>query len=217
MIQHEERILSIAHETLEREIAALRLLQTRLDDSFSSAVEALHACSGRVILTGMGKSGLVARKIAATMTSTGTPALFLHPAEAMHGDMGIIQRGDVVVVLSYSGRTDETLVVAEYAHRNGNLVVAMTGCKESPIASIADIHLDVSVESEDCIIEIVPTSSTTAQIALGDALATALMHKRGFNAEAFAHLHPGGYIERRLMLDDGETTRGETTRGETTK
>ena len=212
MIQHEERILSIAHETLEREIAALRLLQTRLDDSFSSAVEALHACSGRVILT-----GLVARKIAATMTSTGTPALFLHPAEAMHGDMGIIQRGDVVVVLSYSGRTDETLVVAEYAHRNGNLVVAMTGCKESPIASIADIHLDVSVESEDCIIEIVPTSSTTAQIALGDALATALMHKRSFNAEAFARLHPGGYIERRLMLDDGETTGGETTRGETTK
>ena len=212
MIQLEERILSIAHETLEREIAALRLLQRRLDDSFSSAVEALHACSGRVILTGMGKSGLVARKIAATMTSTGTPALFLHPAEAMHGDMGIIQRGDVVVALSYSGCTDETLVVAEYAHRNGNPVVAMTGFKESPIASIADIHLDVSVESEDCIIEIVPTSSTTAQLALGDALATPLMHKRGFNAEAFAHHHPGGYIERRLMLDDGETTRGETTK-----
>lgn len=207
MTQNEERVLSIAHETLEREIAALRLLQSRLDDSFTTAVEMLYACQGRVILTGMGKSGLVARKIAATMTSTGTPALFLHPAEAMHGDMGIIQPDDVVVALSYSGRTDETLVVAKYARDNGNSIVAMTGCRESPIASTADIHLDVSVESEDCIIDIVPTSSTTAQLALGDALATALMLKRGFSADAFAHLHPGGYIERRQMLDEGEITK----------
>lgn len=207
MIQHEERVIDIAYETLEREIEALRLMQSRLDNSFTAAVEALHTCSGRVILTGMGKSGLVARKIAATMTSTGTAALFLHPAEAMHGDMGIIQRGDVVVALSYSGRTDETLAVAQYARGKGNRIVAMTGCRESPIASIADIHLDVSVEYEDCIIEIVPTSSTTAQLALGDAIATALMYKRGFNTEAFARLHPGGYIERRMMLSEEETTK----------
>lgn len=202
MTTEQQNLLNVARQTIDNEVAALGLIRERLDERFIAAVEAILACRGRVIFTGMGKSGLIARKITATMTSTGTPTLFLHPAEAMHGDMGIITKEDVVVALSYSGRTDETLVVVEYAHNNGNKIIAMTGCDTSPIASLANIHLDVAVEREDCIIDIVPTSSTTAQLALGDAIASALMQARGFKAEDFAHLHPGGYIERRLSLGE---------------
>lgn len=191
-------IVQIGRSTLASEARAIASVETRLGKEFIDAVMALHACRGRIIVTGMGKSGHVARKIAATLTSTGTRAIFLHAAEALHGDLGIIAPDDVVMALSYSGQTEEVVRVAEYAITNGNMLIAMTAETTSPLAERATIILDTHIDDEGTILDIVPTLSTTVQMALGDAIARALMHLSDFDAKAFASLHPGGYIERRI-------------------
>lgn len=191
-------IVQIGRSTLASEARAIASVETRLGKEFKDAVMALHACRGRIIVTGMGKSGHVARKIAATLTSTGTRAIFLHAAEALHGDLGIIAPDDVVMALSYSGQTEEVVRVAEYAITNGNMLIAMTAETTSPLAERATIILDTHIDDEGTILDIVPTLSTTVQMALGDAIARALMHLSDFDAKAFARLHPGGYIERRI-------------------
>lgn len=191
-------IVQIGRSTLASEARAIASVENRLGKEFTDAVMALHACRGRIIVTGMGKSGHVARKIAATLTSTGTRAIFLHAAEALHGDLGIIAPDDVVIALSYSGQTEEVVRVAEYAITNGNMLIAMTAETTSPLAERATIILDTHIDDEGTILNIVPTLSTTVQMALGDAIAGALMHLSDFDAKAFARLHPGGYIERRI-------------------
>lgn len=191
-------IVQIGRSTLASEARAIASVETRLGKEFIDAVVALHACRGRIIVTGMGKSGHVARKIAATLTSTGTRAIFLHAAEALHGDLGIIAPDDVVMALSYSGQTEEVVRVAEYAITNGNMLIAMTAETTSPLAERATIILDTHIDDEGTILDIVPTLSTTVQMALGDAIARALMHLSDFDAKDFASLHPGGYIERRI-------------------
>lgn len=193
-------ILEVARKAIHTETLALQRLERSLDESFVEAVEAVLSCSGKVIVTGMGKSGLVSRKIAATLASTGTPSFYLHPGEAFHGDLGMISREDVVLALSYSGETDEILKIVPFIHDNGNTLIALTGNRESSLAKNANIHLDVSVRAEACILHLAPTSSTTAQIAMGDALAVALMKARNFTSVDFARLHPGGSLGRRLLM-----------------
>src|SRR5881409_1157714 len=191
--------LSLARRVLETEAAAILALVDRLDRNFDCAVSLLSHCKGRVILTGMGKSGIICQKIAATLTSTGTPSFFLHPAEAMHGDLGVIQSDDVVIALSYSGETDELLRLLERIRRLGAKLVAITGGPRSTLAQAADVALDCSVTEEACPMNLVPTASTTAALALGDALAMTLLVEKGFREEDFANLHPGGKIGKRLM------------------
>ena len=191
--------LTLARKVLETEAAAILALVARLDAKFEGAVDLLRQCRGRVILTGMGKSGIICRKIAATLTSTGTPALFLHPAEAIHGDLGVIQSDDVVVALSYSGETDEILRLLETIRRLGAKLVVLTGAPASTLAQAADVALDCSVTEEACPMNLVPTASTTAALAIGDALAMTLLVEKGFRQEDFANLHPGGKIGKRLM------------------
>ena len=190
---------ALARKVLETEAAAILALLPRLDERFDRAVDLLHHCKGRVILTGMGKSGIICRKIAATLTSTGTPALFLHPAEAIHGDLGVIQSDDVVVALSYSGETGEILRLLETIRRLGATLIAMTGDPASTLAQAADVDLDCSVTEEACPLNLVPTASTTAALAMGDALAMTLLDQKGFKEEDFASLHPGGKLGKRLM------------------
>jgi len=190
---------SLARRVLQTEAAAILALVERLDRRFDAAVETLRHCKGRVILTGMGKSGIICRKIAATLTSTGTPAFFLHPAEAIHGDLGVIQGDDVVVALSYSGETDELLRLLETIRRVGAKLVVITGGRESTLALAADVALDCSVTEEACPMNLVPTASTTAALAIGDALAMTLLVEKGFREEDFASLHPGGKLGKRLM------------------
>jgi arabinose-5-phosphate isomerase len=184
------------------EAEALRELADRIAGpmavAFASAVECLLSCGGRVVVTGMGKSGLVARKIAATLSSTGTPALFLHPAEAVHGDLGMIVRGDVVIALSLSGETEEIIELLATMKRLAVKLVAMTGELRSTLAQAADVALDCSVAKEACSLGLAPTASTTTMLALGDALALTLAEKRGFKEEDFADLHPGGKLGKRL-------------------
>lgn len=191
--------LALARKVLETEAAAILALLPRLDGRFDRAVELLHTCGGRVILTGMGKSGIICRKIAATLTSTGTAAFFLHPAEAIHGDLGVIQSADVVVALSYSGETDEILRLLETIRRLGARLIAITGVPGSTLAQAADVALDCSVTEEACPLNLVPTASTTAALAIGDALAMTLLVEKGFRQEDFASLHPGGKLGKRLM------------------
>jgi arabinose-5-phosphate isomerase len=191
--------LNLARKVLETEAAAILALVARLDDRFERAVDLLRECRGRVILTGMGKSGIICRKIAATLTSTGTAAFFLHPAEAIHGDLGVIQGDDVVVALSYSGETDEILRLLETIRRLGAKLVAITGTPRSTLGQAADVTLDCSVVEEACPMNLVPTASTTAALAIGDALAMTLLVAKGFRQEDFASLHPGGKIGKRLM------------------
>jgi arabinose-5-phosphate isomerase len=191
--------LTLARKVLETEAAAILALVGRLDGRFDRAVDLLRHCRGRVIVTGMGKSGIICRKIAATFTSTGTAAFFLHPAEAIHGDLGVIQADDVVVALSYSGETDEILHLLETIRRLGAKLVAITGCPASTLAQAADVALDCSVTEEACPMNLVPTASTTAALAIGDALAMTLLVEKGFRQEDFASLHPGGKIGKRLM------------------
>jgi arabinose-5-phosphate isomerase len=191
--------LALARKVLETEAAAILALVPRLDDSFDRAVELLKCCRGRVILTGMGKSGIICHKIAATLSSTGTPAFFLHPAEATHGDLGKLQHDDVVLALSYSGETDEILRLLETIRRLGAKLIAITGTPGSTLAQAADVSLDCSVIEEACPLNLVPTASTTAALALGDALAMTLLVEKGFRQEDFASLHPGGKIGKRLM------------------
>ncbi|HMK31317.1 MAG TPA: KpsF/GutQ family sugar-phosphate isomerase [Terriglobales bacterium] len=192
----------IGENVVRIEADALCALADRLAgpmaEKFSQAVEMLHGCGGRVVVTGMGKSGLVARKLAATFNSTGTPSLFLHPAEARHGDLGMLARGDLVIALSYSGETEEILSLLPQIKRLEDRLVVMTGELGSTLAQAADLALDCSVAQEACSLGLAPTASTTTMLALGDALAMALSEKRGFQEEDFANLHPGGKLGKRL-------------------
>lgn len=185
---------------IEIEARALDALAARIDGAFAAACQAILAGRGRVVCTGMGKSGHVARKIAATLASTGTPAFYVHPGEAGHGDLGMITDADVVLALSYSGESDEVLMLLPVLKRQGNLVIGMTGRPQSTLARESDLHLDVSVPAEACPLDLAPTSSTTASLAMGDALAVALLDARGFTADDFARSHPAGSLGRRLLL-----------------
>jgi arabinose-5-phosphate isomerase len=194
-----ERAIRMARQTLQIEADALRDLQPQQGASFAGTVQAMLACSGRVVVMGMGKSGHVGRKIAATLASTGTPAMFVHPGEASHGDLGMVTRGDVVLAISNSGESDELAAILPALKRMGVTLVAMTGRAESTLASHADLVISNRVTQEACPLNLAPTASTTAQLALGDALAVALLDARGFRAEDFARSHPGGSLGRKLL------------------
>ena len=200
-------ILDTACKVLQAEAEAVQRTKESLNGEFVATVEMIIACQGKVILTGIGKSGLIAKKIAATLASTGTPSFFLDPSEAFHGDLGMISKEDIIVALSYSGETDEVLKIVPFIHENGNKLIAITGNSESALAKNSDINLDVEVEREACILHLAPTSSTAAQLALGDALACALMKIRNFSAQDFARLHPGGSLGRRLLMNVGQVMR----------
>ena len=191
--------IDLARKVLETEAQAILGLIPQLDASFPAAVAMLLACRGRVIVTGMGKSGIIARKLAATLSSTGTAATFLHPAEALHGDLGIVQEGDVVIALSSSGETDELVRLLEAIRRIGAKLISVTGRPQSTLGQASDVALSCNVAEEACPMNLAPTASTTATLALGDALAMALSIRKGFKAENFADLHPGGRLGRRLM------------------
>ena len=195
-----ERALELARATLDIEANALIGLKARQGDGFTRAVEAMLACRGRVVVMGMGKSGHVGRKIAATLASTGTPAMFVHPGEASHGDLGMVTAGDVVLAISNSGESDELAAIIPAMRRIGVTLVAMTGRPESALGKIADILLSSAVDQEACPLNLAPTASTTAQMALGDALAVALLDARGFREEDFARSHPGGSLGRKLLM-----------------
>ena len=182
------------------EAQSVAALGDRIDATFSRAVELLLACRGRVVVSGLGKSGHIARKIAATLASTGTPALFVHAAEAAHGDLGMVTRDDVFIAMSYSGESDELLTIVPLIKREGTPMIAITGKPASTLAKYADVHLDCHVDKEACPLNLAPTSSTTAMLALGDALAVACLDARGFGAEDFARSHPGGSLGRKLLL-----------------
>jgi arabinose-5-phosphate isomerase len=188
-----------ARKVLEIEAEAIRELIPRLDEGFDRAVATLLACAGRVVTTGLGKSGIIAQKISATLASTGCPSLFLHPAEAIHGDLGRIVKGDVLLAVSNSGDTAEILALVPWTKRLGSPVVALTGNPRSALAQAADVHLDVSIRAEACPLGLAPTASTTAALAMGDALSMALLERRGFTVEDFAVLHPGGRLGKKLL------------------
>jgi arabinose-5-phosphate isomerase len=192
--------LDEGRRVLAVEARAVQALIDRLDDGFEKAVDLLFNCKGKVVVSGMGKSGLVGQKIAATMASTGTPAFFLHPAEGIHGDLGMLGRKDVLIAISNSGETQEILQLLPYVERMGIAVVSMTGRMTSTLAKTSDVALDVSVSEEACPMGLAPTASTTAALAMGDALAVALLQKRGFRQEDFAQFHPGGTLGRRLLV-----------------
>jgi len=191
--------LELARSVLRTEADAILGLVERIDERFERAVRLLLDCRGRVIVTGMGKSGIICRKIAATLSSTGTPAIFLHPAEAVHGDLGVIQRDDVVIAMSYSGETDELLRLLVTIKRLGAPMIAITGDCRSTLGQAADVALDCRVSEEACPMNLVPTASTSAALALGDALAMTLLAAKGFRQEDFANLHPGGKLGKQLM------------------
>ena len=195
--------LSLARKVLHTEADAVRALADRLDERFTAAVALVRDCRGRVILTGMGKSGIVCRKIAATLSSTGSPAYFVHPAEAVHGDLGMIQPSDVVIALSHSGETEELTRLLETLKRLGATLIAMTGDPASTLARAATVVLDCSVSEEACPMNLVPTASTTAALALGDALAMTVLVEKGFSPDDFADLHPRGTLFRRARRVDG--------------
>ena len=188
-----------ARRTIAIERQAVEQLEQRIDDSFSSAVNLLASVEGRVIVSGMGKSGHIGNKIAATLASTGTPAQFVHPAEACHGDMGMITRSDAALLMSNSGITSEITALLPLLKRLGIPIIAMTGNETSTLATAADVHLNISVSEEACPLDLAPTASTTANLVMGDALAIALLEQRGFTAEDFAFTHPGGALGRRLL------------------
>jgi arabinose-5-phosphate isomerase len=196
----EGQALESARRTFDIEAAALTALRARLDGSFAAACRTCLACRGRVVVTGMGKSGHIAHKIAATLASTGTPAFFLHPGEASHGDIGMLTRGDALLALSNSGETPEVLTLLPPLKRLAIPLIAMTGNAASTLARAADVHLDVGVPQEACPHNLAPTASTTAALVMGDALAVALLEARGFSADDFARTHPGGSLGRRLLL-----------------
>ncbi|HLU77815.1 MAG TPA: KpsF/GutQ family sugar-phosphate isomerase [Burkholderiales bacterium] len=191
--------LRLARDVLQIEAAAITALVERLDDTFVRAVQLILDCDSRVVVSGIGKSGHVGRKIASTLASTGTPAFFVHPAEASHGDLGMITRRDVMIAISYSGESDELLTIIPLVKRQGAKLIAMTGNPQSTLAAEADVHLNVHVAKEACPLNLAPTASTTATLALGDALAVALLDARGFKADDFARSHPGGSLGRRLL------------------
>jgi arabinose-5-phosphate isomerase len=199
--------LDIARRVLTIEADAVRALIARVDERFGAAVELIHGRSGRVVVSGMGKSGHIARKIASTLSSTGTSAYFVHPAEASHGDLGMIEKGDVFIALSYSGASEELLQIVPLVKRRGAKLIAMTGKPNSALAREADVHLDAGVAQEACPHNLAPTASTTAALALGDALAVALLEKRGFSAEDFAHSHPRGQLPRQALTHVSDVMR----------
>ncbi|GAB1392278.1 KpsF/GutQ family sugar-phosphate isomerase [Rhodocyclaceae bacterium] len=196
--------LQLAQRVLQIEASAITALANRLDGDFTRATEIILASHGRVIVSGIGKSGHIARKIAATMASTGTPAYFVHAAEAVHGDLGMITRDDVLIALSNSGENDELLTIVPLVKRQGGKLIAITGNVNSSLAREADVHLDAHVDEEACPLNLAPTASTTAALALGDALAVALLDARGFGAEDFARSHPGGALGRKLLTHVGD-------------
>ena len=193
-------MLEKAKQVLRIEAEAVLALAERIDGQFEQAVAMILACNGRVVITGMGKSGLICQKIAATMASTGTPALFLHPAEGIHGDLGMLMKGDVVIAVSNSGETEEIVRILPVIKRMGLPLIAMSGNSKSTLARAGDVALDISVKEEACPLGLAPTASTTATLAMGDALAVALLVERGFKEEDFALFHPGGALGKRLLL-----------------
>jgi len=193
------RLVDIGRDVLRKEAEAILNITESLGDSFEAAVNVLYGCSGRVVLTGIGKSGLVCKKIASTLSSVGTPALFLHPADSLHGDLGMLQKGDVLIIVSNSGETEEVIKILPWIKRMDIVTIVITGNKHSTIAEYGDVILDVDVD-EACPFNMIPTSSTTATLAVGDAIAVALMEMRNFRIEDFASLHPGGTIGRKLLL-----------------
>jgi arabinose-5-phosphate isomerase len=205
--ENRNRILGYAREALSTELASLSTMPNRLDDSFATAVEWMLASSGRVVFTGIGKSAIIAQKIVATMNSTGTPALFMHAADAIHGDLGMIQPADVLVAISKSGNTPEIKVLVPLLKRQGNRLIAMVGNRSSELALAADLILDTTVEREACPHNLAPTTSTTAQLMMGDALAVALLRMKEFSSEDFSRFHPGGALGKQLYLTAGELAR----------
>ena len=193
-------VIQVGKNVLDIEARAVSRLAERLDETFTAAHMLLLACTGRVVVTGMGKSGHIANKLASTLASTGTPAFFLHPAEASHGDLGMITQHDMVVALSNSGESPEILAIVPFLKRHGIKLVTLTGNPQSSLAQIADVHLDASVEKEACPLNLAPTASTTAALALGDALAISLLQARGFSENDFALTHPGGALGKRLLI-----------------
>lgn len=210
MIEHahtNNSTLALAQTVLTREAQALMDLADRLGENFLKAVQCLLNCEGRVVVSGVGKSGHVGRKIAATLASTGTPAFFVHAGEAAHGDLGMITRSDVLIAISNSGTTNELLTIVPVIKREGTPLIAMTSAPDSTLAKYADIHLDVGVRQEACPLGLAPTTSTTATLALGDALAVACLQAKGFTADDFARSHPGGALGRRLLIHVGDVMR----------
>ena len=195
-----DELLALAAEVLEIEARAVEKLKSRLDSEFVAACQLCMETPGRVVVTGMGKSGHVSNKIAATLASTGTPAFFMHPAEASHGDLGMITKHDLLLAISYSGETEEVVTILPVVKRMGAKLLSMTGNPESTMAKLADAHLDISVTEEACPLNLAPTASTTATLAMGDALAVALLKNRGFTVEDFARSHPSGNLGKRLLL-----------------
>jgi arabinose-5-phosphate isomerase len=202
-----KQLLARAQRVLETEVAAVTALQARLGDAFVNACRLLHDCDGRVVVTGIGKSGHIANKIAATLASTGTPSFFLHPAEASHGDVGMLTSDDVVLAISNSGETVELLTILPVIKRLGIELIVLTGRMQSTLARTASVVLDVSVPEEACPHNLAPTASTTATLAMGDALAVAVLEARGFTEEDFARFHPGGSLGRRLLLHVSDVMR----------
>ena len=195
-----DELLALARQVLDIESRAVDQLKSRLDGSFAAACSLCLATSGRVVVTGMGKSGHIGRKIGATLASTGTPSFFVHPAEASHGDLGMITPSDLLLAVSYSGETEEIVTILPLIKRMGAKLISITGKPGSTLAKAADVHLDVSVDEEACPLNLAPTASTTATLAMGDALAVALLQSRGFTAEDFALSHPSGSLGKRLFL-----------------
>lgn len=192
-------MLEFARKVLETEADAIRSAISRLNDNFIKAVNAIMACKGRVVVTGIGKSGIIGKKIVATLSSTGTPSLFLHPAEAFHGDLGMITKGDVVIMLSFSGETEEILKLLPMLKRLEVMIISIVGAPESRLARASHLILDIGVNHEACPLNLAPSASTTATLALGDALALTVLKERGLEAEDFARFHPGGHLGKRLL------------------
>ncbi|WP_298051589.1 KpsF/GutQ family sugar-phosphate isomerase [uncultured Paenalcaligenes sp.] len=205
-----EQALASAQRTFMTEIAALSDLADRLGDDFYAATQSILQCKGRIVVTGIGKSGHIGRKIAATFSSTGTPAFFMHAAEALHGDLGMVTKDDVLIAISYSGAATELLTIFSATKRLGCPLIAITGNPTSELAKNADLHLNVQVESEACPLNLAPTSSTTATLVIGDALAVACLEAKGFNKEDFARSHPGGALGRQLLTYVGDIMRQES-------
>jgi len=201
--------LPTARRVLTIEAEAVAALAAKVDSGFDRAVDLLYGCKGRVVVSGIGKSGIICHKIAATLSSTGTPAYFLHPAEAVHGDIGLVVPGDVILVVSNSGETEELVRCLELVRRLGIPIIALTGRKDSTLARYADVNVDVSVAREACALDLAPTASTTAALAMGDALAVACYERRGFSATDFARTHPGGRLGRKVVVVSELMRRGD--------
>ena len=201
--------LEIAFRTIDVEIAALNFLKKNLDKEFEMSVETILKANGKIVVTGIGKSGIVGQKIAATLASTGTPSFFIHPAEAFHGDLGMIEVNDIIIAISHSGETDEVLRLIPFFRENNNTIISMTGNAASTLGKNSNFHLSIAVEKEACPLELAPTSSTTATMVMGDALAIALMEKRAFRKEHFARLHPGGSLGRKLLTTAQDVMKSE--------